>query len=201
MAILNIQTMQPPGLVGVNPSVIYILTNDTYSAVTTTGYLNPAKQMGFYFNATQTALVYTTDRGNVVLNVSITSNGAVVSLVSQSIPTPPPSDTWVTQTTSSATMDANTGYTADAGASLISFTLPTTSSIGDFVEINGKSSGLWRIIQSAGQQIFASPFNTTFGAGGSLSSVNRYDCVRLRCVAANASWVVVSQQSTGLIYV
>lgn len=201
MAILNIQTMQPPGLVGVNPSIIYISTNDTYSAVTATGYLSPAKMLGFYFSQTQTALVYTTDRGNIPLNISISGNGSVVSLVSQFAPTPPPSDTWVDQTTSSVTMNTNTGYTANAGTSLISFALPTSSSIGDFVEINGKSTGLWKITQGAAQQIFSSPYNTTFGAGGSLSSVNRYDCVRLRCVAANASWVVISQQSTGLIYV
>lgn len=104
---------------------------------------------------------------------------------------------WVDQTTATVTMVSNTGYTADAGASLITFTLPTTSAIGDYVEINGKAAGLWIIAQAAGQQIQISPDATTLGVGGSLASVNQYDCVRLRCVVANTIWVVVSQQSTG----
>ena len=44
---------------------------------------------------------------------------------------------WVDQTTTPITMATNTGYTSDDGASLVTFTLPTTSAIGDIVEING----------------------------------------------------------------
>lgn len=108
---------------------------------------------------------------------------------------------WVDQTTASVTMAANTGYTADAGASLITFTLPTTSAIGDWVEINGKAAGLWTIAQAAGQQIFVAASSTTLGATGTLSSVNAHDCVRLRCITANTTWDVVAQQSTGLTIV
>ena len=118
--------------------------------------------------------------------ISVASNGAVP---------------WVDETGSSVTMTANTGYTSDDGATLVTFALPTTSAIGDFVEINGKGSGLWKIAQASGQQIFISPTNTTSGAGGSLSSVHQYDCVKLRCIIANTIWVVVSQQSTGLTVV
>ena len=91
MAILGIQTAQPTGLASVTPSVIYILTSDTYATVTATGYLNNAKQEGFTFNNQQMALVYTTDDGPVWLKVSITYSGAsilntVVSLVQLSSP-------------------------------------------------------------------------------------------------------------------
>lgn len=113
----------------------------------------------------------------------------------------PTSDNWVDQTTASVTMAVNTGYTSDAGATLVTFTLPPTSAIGDWVEINGKGSGLWIIAQAAGQEIFASPTNTTLGVGGSLASVNAKDCVRLRCITANTLWDVVSQQSAGLTIV
>jgi hypothetical protein len=106
--------------------------------------------------------------------------------------------TWVDQTTASVTMAVNTGYTANAGASLITFTLPAASAIGDYVEINGLAAGLWIIAQAAGQQIQVAPNATTAGVGGSLASINQYDCVRLRCVVANTVWAVVSQQSTGL---
>jgi len=108
---------------------------------------------------------------------------------------------WVDQTSSSVTMTANTGYTSDDGASLVTFTLPTTSSIGDWVEINGKGSGLLTIAQASGQQIHIGTSTTTSGTGGSLSSVNQYDCVKLRCLTANTIWVVVSQQSSGLTVV
>jgi hypothetical protein len=112
------------------------------------------------------------------------------------------SNFWVDQTGASVTMATNTGYTSDDGATLVTFTLPTTSAIGDFVEINGKGSGLWKIAQAAGQQINISGGTaTTSGTGGSLASVNQFDCVRLRCVTANTIWNVVSQQSTGLTVV
>lgn len=91
MAILGIQTAQPTGLASVNPSIIYILTSDTYATVTATGYLNNAKQEGFTFSNNQMALVYTTDDGPVWLKVVITYSGAsvlntVVSLVQLSSP-------------------------------------------------------------------------------------------------------------------
>jgi hypothetical protein len=91
MAILGMQTAQPTGLASVTPSIIYILTSDTYATVTATGYLNNAKQEGFTFNNQQMALVYTTDDGPVWLKVAITYSGAsvlntVVSLVQLSEP-------------------------------------------------------------------------------------------------------------------
>ncbi len=91
MAILGLQAAQPTGLASVTPSVVYILTNDTYATVTATGYLNNAKQEGFTFNNQQMALVYTSDDGPVWLKVVITFSGAtilntVVSLVEISSP-------------------------------------------------------------------------------------------------------------------
>jgi hypothetical protein len=67
--------------------------------------------------------------------ISITNGHNTISIASNG------ANPWVDQTTASVTMAVNTGYTSDAGASLITFTLPATSSIGDWVEINGKGSG------------------------------------------------------------
>lgn len=108
---------------------------------------------------------------------------------------------WVDETGAAVTMAANTGYTSDDGATLVTFTLPTASAIGDWVEINGKGSGLWTIAQAAGQQIKINGSATTSGATGTLSSVGQYDNVRLRCLTANTIWTVVSQQSAGLTVV
>ncbi len=99
---------------------------------------------------------------------------------------------WVDETGSSVTMATNTGYTSDDGASLVTFTLPTTSAIGDWVEINGKGSGGWTIVQATGQQIHLGNLTSTLGATGTLSSSNQWDCVRLRCLTANTIWTIVS---------
>ncbi len=91
MAVLSLQTAQPAGLASVNPSVIYVLTNDTYATVTATGYLTLFKQEGFTFNNQQMALVYTSDDGPVWLAVEVTYSGAnvlntVISLVASDAP-------------------------------------------------------------------------------------------------------------------
>ena len=99
---------------------------------------------------------------------------------------------WVDQTTGTVTMAVNTGYTSDDGASLVTFTLPATSAIGDFVEINGKGAGLYTIAQASGQQIHFGNLASTLGATGTVSSTLQYDCIRLRCITANTIWVVVS---------
>lgn len=110
-------------------------------------------------------------------SITVASNGASV---------------WVDQTSASVTMAVNTGYTSDDGASLVTFTLPATSSIGDSVEINGKGSGGWIIAQAAGQQIHVGNLQTTLGATGTLASSNQYDCIKLRCLTANTIWTVVT---------
>jgi len=101
---------------------------------------------------------------------------------------------WVDQTTAAVTMVANTGYTSDDGATLVTFTLPTAASIGDFVEIQGKGAGGWTIAQAASQEIFFGIVHTTAGVTGSLSSTTQYDCVKLRALTAGATstWSVVS---------
>jgi hypothetical protein len=91
-------------------------------------------------------------------------------------------------------MATNTGYTSDDGATLVTFTLPTTSAIGDYVEINGKAAGLFTIAQASGQQIHFGSLATTLGATGTISSTLQYDAIRLRCLTANTIWSVVSSQ-------
>ena len=99
---------------------------------------------------------------------------------------------WVDQTTPSVTMAINTGYTSDDGATLVTFTLPAVAAIGDFVEINGKGAGLYTIAQAAGQLIHFGNLVSTTGVGGSVSSTLAFDCIRLRCITANTTFVVVS---------
>lgn len=80
MSILNI-TFPPTGMVGVNPNMIYIDTDDSMATVLTAGYLNSARQLyGNVFNNKQMAEVYTTD-GTAILEVVVTT--ANVSLQAQ----------------------------------------------------------------------------------------------------------------------
>ena len=106
---------------------------------------------------------------------------------------------WIDETSSAVSMVTNTGYTSDDGATLVTFTLPTIAGVGDWLEVNGLGSGLYKIAQNSGQQIVVSGVAaTTTGITGYLASVNQYDCVRLRCLVANTIFTVVSQQSTGM---
>lgn len=99
MSILLVQTAPPVGQTAVTssnqmtqqtlPSLIYILTNDTFAGVTATGYLTHLQAQGYTFSNEQMALVYTTDQGPIWLRVVITYSGAtvlntVVSLVDPS---------------------------------------------------------------------------------------------------------------------
>ena len=120
------------------------------------------------------------------VGISITNGAGTITISGSG------SSGWVDQTTGTVTMTTNTGYTSDDGASLVTFTLPTTSSIGDQVEINGKGAGLYTIAQASGQQIHFGNIASTSGSGGSVSSTLQYDCIKLRCIVANTIWVVVS---------
>jgi len=94
-------------------------------------------------------------------------------------------------------LGTNTGYTTDNGASLVTYTLPTTANLGDFIEINGFSSGGWEIAQNANQQIHVGNTATTVGIGGSVASTNQFDSIRLRCAVPGASTIWVTSALIG----
>lgn len=106
---------------------------------------------------------------------------------------------WNNVTSGSAQMNSNQGYIV-SGSGLTTLTLPISSAIGDIIYILGRQVG-WSILQNPNQQIFISPFSTTIGFSGSLSSTNQRDSLTLICTKANLEWQVESQQSIGLIYI
>jgi len=83
-------------------------------------------------------------------------------------------------TSTTQTMSSYRGYIAN-NASLVTFTLPSSPTTGDFIYVYGKGSGGWRIAQNAGQSIICGTGTTTVGTGGSLSSTNSTDAVLLVC--------------------
>lgn len=104
--------------------------------------------------------------------------------------------TWSTVTGTTQAMSASNGYVAN-NASLVTLTLPATASVGDTFIIVGLGAGGYRIAQRASQLIRFGSAVTTTGTGGSLSSTNQYDTIRIVCIVANTTFSVVDSVSAG----
>ena len=102
--------------------------------------------------------------------------------------------TWnnVTGTTQAAAV--NSGYVAN-NAGLVTITLPATAAVGQGVAISGSGAGGWKLAQNASQLINFLAAVTTTGTGGYIASATRYDCIVVRCIVADTTWVV--EQAVG----
>jgi hypothetical protein len=96
---------------------------------------------------------------------------------------------FVEVTTTSQAIAVNTRYSAN-NVGLVTFTLPAAAAIGDTFLILGKGAGLFAIAQNASQIIRSEGQGTTVGVGGSLTSVQRYNSIRVTCITANTDWEV-----------
>lgn len=97
-------------------------------------------------------------------------------------------------------MTVDNGYVSNAGA-LVTFTLPATAAVGTSLAVAGLGAGGWRVAQNAGQVIHLGPVSSTTGAGGSVSSTNRYDSMEILCVVADTEWVVAPGSEKGTLTV
>lgn len=95
--------------------------------------------------------------------------------------------------TTNQNMVAENGYIANSGSGL-TFTLPTTASVGTALAAMNYNTGGWTIAQNASQNIRYGSSITTTGAGGSLASTAQGDSIYLICVVANTSWIVLNSQ-------
>jgi hypothetical protein len=100
--------------------------------------------------------------------------------------------TWNNQASSSVTMAVNNAYWTNNGASLVTYTLPSTAAQFSIVQVQGNSSGGWKIAQAAGQSIVAGNLTTTTGTGGNISSFDATAGVTLLCTTANTTFQVIS---------
>lgn len=96
---------------------------------------------------------------------------------------------WTEVTGTSQNAAVNNAYVAN-NAALVTITLPATFAVGDIVRVAGLGAGLWRLAANTGDIINFGSSPTS--AGGSLTAINRYDCVEVVGVAANSTWVVLS---------
>lgn len=108
--------------------------------------------------------------------------------------------TWSTVTGTSQAMLANNGYIAN-NASQITFTLPSTASVGDAFRISGLGAGGYKIAQNASQLIRFGSSVTTTGTGGSLTTTNQYDSIQIICIVTNTTFTVVDSVSAGFTVV
>jgi len=99
--------------------------------------------------------------------------------------------TWSREAGAAVAAAVNHGY-INTNAGLTTITLPATAALGTIIEVCGESAGLWTIAQNAGQSIQFGNLSTTVGVGGSLSSTNRYDTVKIVCRIANTTFSVLS---------
>lgn len=120
-------------------------------------------------------------------NISITNGAGAITINSTST-----AFTWNNVTSSTQAMAVNEAYVTNNGASLVTYTLPSTAAIGTTLGVAGFSAGGWTIAQNSSQEIFFGNQHTTIGVGGTLSSSNQNDQVQMVCATANTSWVVTS---------
>jgi hypothetical protein len=135
-------------------------------------------------SATPTAATLTAGTG-----VTVTNGAGTITIAATSVP----ATSEVTGTSQS--MAVNTTYIAN-NASLVTLTLPTTAALGEFVQVLGKGAGLFKIAQNASQVIRFVSSSTTTGTGGSLTAIERYDSITLKCITANTDWIVVDNTGT-----
>lgn len=120
-------------------------------------------------------------------------NGSWVQLNTGS--SPPASFPWTTITAASQALSVNNGYIANR-ASLITFTLPVNSSVGDVIKIITENSGNFTVAQNAGQNIRIGNQATSTGVGGSITSTDVGDTIELVCTIANSYWIAQSAAGT-----
>lgn len=165
------------GLAGLTAGTVYFLSDSVAGALTATepstvGYISKP-----------------------ILIADSTTSGYVYQERGKIIPTPTTLFAYVDQTGTAPTLSPTTGYICDAGASLITFSLPAAAAVGDYYTIVGASSGGWKIQAGTGQIINIGSNPTS--SAGSVSSTNRYDSVTIVCTTANTTWVNVgSPQGT-----
>lgn len=99
--------------------------------------------------------------------------------------------TW-NRISASQALSSNNGYFCISPGGALALSLPAVSSVGDEIEVSLQGSTSWSITQGAGQSIAIGNSTTTVGVGGSLTSNQQGDTVKLVCMTANLKWVVMS---------
>lgn len=117
-------------------------------------------------------------------SVSITNGAGTINLESSGV-------AWSNITDATVALEVGRGYFLNRAGGVIA-TLPTTATAGQIIEIAITGTGAGQIAQNASQQIHFGTSSTTVGVGGSVTSTNQYDTLKLVCIAANTEFLVLS---------
>ncbi len=181
-----------------------LTTTGSTSTWTITGDLNVAHGgTGLATLSTYQLMAGGTTATGVMQQVGIGSSGQVLtSNGAGALPTfqtPSAGFTWVDISTNTQPLAPNVGYVTD-NASLVTYTLPVTAAFGTIIEITGGVTGAatapWTIAQNAGQSINFGTSSTTVGVTGSLSANFQYDSVRILCIVADTTFVVLDSSGS-----
>lgn len=99
--------------------------------------------------------------------------------------------TWNTISASQGLV-VNNGYICTAPGGALALSLPAVSALGDIIEVTLDGSASFSITQGAGQQIRMGNQATTAGVGGSLTTTQQGDTIKMVCQTANLKWNVLS---------
>lgn len=94
-----------------------------------------------------------------------------------------------TSVSASQSMASNMGYFVVSPGGAVVLTLPTTSVQGDVIQVALDGATSFQIAQGAGQTIVYGNQTTTVGVGGSLTSTQQGDAIRLTCRTPNLRWI------------
>jgi hypothetical protein len=149
---------------------------------------------GFFTDLTVTNAISGSVTGNAgtatALQTARTINGVSFDGTADITINAPPF-AWNVTTGTSATLAANNAYFAN-NASLVTYTLPSSASVGDIYYVAYMGAGGFRIAQNAGQSITAGNTVTTTGTGGHISSTDVGDGVWIVCKVANSGFQVIN---------
>lgn len=94
--------------------------------------------------------------------------------------------------TASQTLEDDHGYFCVSPGGALALLLPPASAQGDEIEITLDGAASFSVTQGAGQSIRLANAVTTSGMGGSITSTQQGDTLRMVCQTPNLKWNVVS---------
>jgi hypothetical protein len=138
------------------------------------------------------------DAGNVIFllgsgDISVTGNPGTNTLTISATGLP----TW-NKISTSQPLIANMGYICTSGG-VLALSLPSTSNVGDIIEVTLDGASGWMITQGAGQSVVIGNAVTTAGVGGSLTSTQQGDSFRAVCSVTNLRWNVLSSMGNPIV--
>lgn len=111
----------------------------------------------------------------------------------------------IVSSASAATFSVNRIYLTANGSSNVIYTLPSTSSVGDYVIIGSSAAGGYKIAQLTGQYVRVGYLGqTTTGTSGYVNTTagQNGESMLIVCIEANLGWAVVGYpQTAGLTIV